>query len=73
MAKVKKEEPVITVNGTKYPVSGLSDEARRQVVNIQGAEAEIKRLQMLLALAQTARNAYQQALVTALPEQCIKS
>lgn len=73
MAKVKKEEPVISVNGTKYPVVGLSDEARRQVVNIQGAEAEIKRLQMLLALAQTARNAYQQALVTALPEQGIKS
>jgi len=73
MAKVKKEEPVITVNGSKYPVAGLSEEAKRQVLNIQGAEAEIKRLQMLLAIAQTARNAYQQALITALPDQDYKS
>jgi len=67
MAKVKKEEPVLTVNGIKYFEADLSEEVKKHVVNVQGAEAEIKRLQMLLALAQTARNAYQQALMAVLP------
>jgi len=68
MAKVKKEEPVLTVNGIQYLVSTLSEEAKNQLVNVKGAEAEINRLQMLLAICQTARNAYQQALIAALPE-----
>jgi len=67
MAKVKKEEPVVTVNGINYLVSELSDEAKNQIVNVQGAEAEINRLQMLLAITQTARSAYQQGLINALP------
>lgn len=66
MAKVKKEEPVLTVDGQKYLVAELSEEAKNQLVNIQAAEAEINRLQVQLALAQTARSAYQQALIAAL-------
>ena len=69
MAKVKKEEPVITVNGKKYLVADLAEEAKTQFVNIQAADAEINRLQVQLAIAQTARNAYQQALIAALPSQ----
>jgi len=69
MAKVKKEEPVITVNGKKYLVADLAEEAKTQLVNIQAADAEINRLQVQLAIAQTARNAYQQALIAALPSQ----
>ncbi len=67
MAKVKKEEPALTVNGVKYLIADLSEEAKKQVLNIQAAEAEINRLQVQLALAQTARSAYQQALKVALP------
>jgi len=66
MAKVKKEEPLLTVDGQKYSVAELSDEAKNQLVNIQAAEAEINRLQVQLAIAQTARSAYQQALIAAL-------
>ena len=69
MAKVKKEEPVLTVNGIRYLVADLADEAKTQFVNIQAVEAEINRLQTQLAIAQTARNAYQQALFAALPSQ----
>ena len=67
MAKVKKEEPTLTVNGVQYLVAELSEEARSQFVNVQATEAEINRLQVQLAIAQTARNAYQQALIAALP------
>ena len=67
MAKVKKEEPSIAVNGVQYLVAELSDEARSQFVNVQATEAEINRLQVQLAIVQTARNAYQQALIAALP------
>ena len=66
MAKVKKDEPFLTVNGVKYIVADLSEEAKSQFVNVQATEAEINRLQMQLAIVQTARNAYQQALVAAL-------
>ena len=67
MAKVKKDEPFLTVNGVKYIVADLSEEAKSQFVNVQATEAEINRLQMQLAIVQTARNAYQQALIAALP------
>jgi len=54
----------ITVNGTDYMLSDLSDEAKSQVVNVQVVDAEIARLQRLVAIAQTARNAYVAALVS---------
>ena len=68
MAKVKKEEPSLKVNGVAYLLADLSEEAKSQLVNVQAAEAEITRLQVQMAIAQTARNAYQQALFSALPE-----
>jgi len=67
MAKVKKEEPTLTVNGTKYLVADLTQEAKTQFVNVQAAEAEVNRLQVQLAITQTARYTYQQALMAALP------
>ena len=67
MAKVKKEEPTLTVNGIKYLVADLTEEAKTQFVNVQAAEAEVNRLQMQLAITQTARFTYQQALIAALP------
>lgn len=64
----KKAEPTLTYNDKTYNVSELSEDARKQIVNVQATEAEIKRLQVQLAIAQTARNAYQQALVELLPK-----
>ena len=68
MAKVKKEEQSVTVNGKTYLVADLSEAAKTQLVNIQAAESEINRLQVQIALAQTARNAYHQVLRAALPD-----
>ena len=67
MAKVKKEEPSLTLNGIQYLIDDLSDQAKSQLVNLQATDAEINRLQVKLAIVQTARNAYQQALIAALP------
>lgn len=54
----------ITVNGNTYALADLSEEAKSQVVNVQVVDAEIARLQRLIAIAQTARNAYVAALVS---------
>lgn len=65
----KKAEPTLTVNEKSYKVADLSDDARKQMVNVQTVEAEIRRLQVQLAIAQTARNAYQRALLDTLPKE----
>lgn len=55
----------ITLNGNTYAMADLSEEARSQVGNVQLVDAEIVRLQRLIAIAQTARNAYGAALAAA--------
>ena len=50
------------VNGLSYDLDALSDEARAQVANLQFVDAEMARLKAQLAVFQTARNAYVQAL-----------
>ena len=62
------QEPTLTLDGKDYKIADLSEEAKNQLQSLQLAETEIKRLQMQLAMVQTARNAYQQALVSALPQ-----
>lgn len=52
----------ITVNGTKYKVDDLSDNAKAQLTNIRVVDQEIARLESLLAIAKTARAAYAQVL-----------
>jgi len=69
MAKKKAEVPMIKINDVDYKLDDLSDDAKAQLQGIQVAEAEVKRLNMQIALAQTARNAYMQALQAALPAQ----
>lgn len=58
----------ITINGNNYSVASLSQTARDQIGNVRAVDAEVTRLQMQLAIAQTARNAYVSALTAALPE-----
>jgi len=67
MADAQKEA-MIAIDGTEYKVSELSDNAKAQIQSIQFADAEITRLNRLLALTQTARNAYLQALGSDLPK-----
>ena len=69
MAKTKIEEPILTHNGVKYRVSELSEESQKQFMNVKIAENEIRRLQMQLAITQTAHSAYEQALIASLPAQ----
>jgi len=67
MAKKNAEVPMIKINDVDYKLDDLSDDAKAQLQGIQVAEAEVKRLNIQVALAQTARNAYMQALQAALP------
>ena len=53
----------ITINGTRYASEKLSDAAKIQIANIQVVDTEIARLNQQLAIAQTARNAYSNALI----------
>lgn len=57
----------ITIDGTAYEIDALSESARMQIANVQLADNEIQRLQMLLAITQTARGAYAAALRAELP------
>lgn len=63
----QKALKTLSINGKEYPIDSLSDQAKGEIVNLRFAEAEIQRLTAKLALAQTARNAYTQALMAALP------
>ena len=67
MEKEDKEPVNITFDGVDYEYLTLSEEARSQIVGIHYAEAEIKRFNMQIAMAQTARNAYVRALRAELP------
>ncbi|MBY4679056.1 DUF6447 family protein [Marinobacterium arenosum] len=58
----------LTVDGREYLISELSPEAQADLQSLQFAKAEVQRLQAQLALAQTAANAYQQALIAKLPQ-----
>jgi hypothetical protein len=60
--------PQVTVDGRAYDTEKLSDPARQQVLNLIAVDEEIRRLQMQLAIYQTARNAYATALKSALPK-----
>lgn len=58
--------PTITIDGKEYDSDSLSTEAKSQLKSLQLTDAEIQRLQIQLAIAQTARNAYATALKSAL-------
>jgi len=67
LAKQKKE-PTIKINDVDYKLDNLSDGAKAQLQGVRIADEEIKNLNIKLALTQTARNAYMQALQGELPE-----
>ncbi|MFA6699901.1 MAG: DUF6447 family protein [Thiomicrospira sp.] len=54
--------PTLTIDGQPYLVEALSTAAKAQIRNIQLTDGRIEQLQVELAIAQTARNAYVRAL-----------
>ena len=60
MAKNKKE--VITIDGKEYKLDDLSDNAKAQFANIQFVDMQIQQLNNELAVADTARIGYTNAL-----------
>ena len=58
----------ITINEKEYVLDDLSDAAKAQLVSLQVTDQEISRLQQQQNIAQTARNAYAQALNAELPK-----
>jgi len=56
----------ITIDGTEYSWSALSNEAKMQITNLRFVENEIMQLKARLAIAGTAKLAYQTALKNAL-------
>lgn len=58
----------IKIDGVDYALNELSEEARNQLLNLRATDQEIERRQVQLAIAQTARAAYANALAAALPK-----
>ena len=58
----------ITIDDKEYFLEDLSEAARAQLVSLQITDQEIIRLQQQQKIAQTARNAYAQALSAELPK-----
>lgn len=50
--------PMITIDEKEYDLDKLSDATKAQLTSMRLADAEIQRLNIQLAIAQTARNAY---------------
>jgi hypothetical protein len=59
--------PNITIDNIDYDLDTLSDEAKAQLGSLQFVDAEIQRLNNLIAILKTARMAYSKALQAALP------
>lgn len=59
----------ITIDDKEYALEDLSDAAQSQLTNLRVVDQEIARLQQQQAIAQTARNAYAQALQAELPKE----
>ena len=58
----------IKINDEEYVLDDLSDAAKAQLASLQVTDQEIIRLQQQQKIAQTARNAYAQALNAELPK-----
>ena len=54
--------PMIKIDGTDYDTETLSEAAKAQLMNLQVCDQKIAANQQEIAIQQTARNAYAQAL-----------
>ena len=58
----------VTIDKQAYELDSLSDTAKAQLNMLVATDQEIQRLNVALAIAQTARVAYSNALTAALPK-----
>ena len=58
----------VNINDKEYDTDDMSEEAKKQLVSLQFAANEVKRLQSLLAVSQTAQSAYTKALIDILED-----
>lgn len=58
----------ITIDGKEYDSEKLNEHARNNLLNIQFCEQRLNEMKRELAITQTARNAYAQALKGQLPK-----
>jgi len=63
------QEPKLNIDGVEYLMSDLSGDAKAQIQSLQFVEAELRRFNAQIAIASTARLAYQNALKELLPKQ----
>lgn len=61
--------PMLTMDGKSYPIESLSAQAQAQVQNIRLTDQRLEQLQVELAITQTARQAYVQALTALLADE----
>tara|TARA_B110000240_G_C13488439_1_gene448515 strand:+ start:263 stop:475 length:213 start_codon:yes stop_codon:yes gene_type:complete len=57
----------IKIDDIDYKISELTDECKAEIQSLQFCETEVARLNALLAVAATARNAYRSAVAKLLP------
>jgi hypothetical protein len=57
----------VTIDNQEYDTDALSAEAKAQLSSLQFVDSELARLQAQMAICQTARNAYANALKETLP------
>ena len=62
------DSKTVTIDDKEYVLEDLSEAARAQLISLQITDQEIIRLQQQQKIAQTARNAYAQALSAELPK-----
>jgi len=55
---VEQPEPTITIDGVEHPVNDLTEEHRTVIGHVQVADQEIAKLQNLIAIITTGRQAY---------------
>jgi len=60
--------PSIKIDNQDYDLDRLSADAKAQLMSLQATDTEVKRLNIQLAIAGTARNAYAKALQSMLPQ-----
>ena len=56
-----KDTPKIIVDGKEYLIEDLSDNAKQQLGSLRATDAEIVRLEAMVAMLKTARIAYARA------------
>jgi len=64
----EKQRKTVSIDGIEYNLDELNDKAKSNLANLHVTDREIARLRQLLAIAQTARNAYAKALTDELPK-----